>query len=198
MLRLDDRGVGQSGGSIKAATTADLVRDAQAGLNYLRKLPSIDPARMGLIGHGEGGNVALLSAARSPPPELRGGPGGLGRDGPGAAGQPARARKPRRYGPGRYGPPRRPGRGSEAGQPSCGAGGSNAAQIDTYVAQQRLKLKNEERKQARATVKFRQTMLEIVKQTARRRPGPGHRGEHAAAALSQPGPGRSSGRGPWS
>ena len=67
VLRFDDRGVGKSGGS-PALTTADLVSDAQAGLNYLRTRPEIDHSHLGLIGHGEGGNVALLAAAQPLPP----------------------------------------------------------------------------------------------------------------------------------
>ena len=67
VLRFDDRGVGKSGG-IPVATTADLVSDAQAGLNYLRTRPEIDLSHLGLVGHGEGGNVALLTAAQPLPP----------------------------------------------------------------------------------------------------------------------------------
>ena len=67
VLRFDDRGVGKSGGT-PAITTADLVSDAQAGMNYLRTRPEIDLAHLGLVGHGEGGNVALLAAAQPLPP----------------------------------------------------------------------------------------------------------------------------------
>ncbi|OGX89084.1 hypothetical protein BEN47_08125 [Hymenobacter lapidarius] len=67
VLRFDDRGVGKSGGT-PAVTTADLVSDAQAGLNFLRTRPEIDLAHLGLVGHGEGGNVALLAAAQPLPP----------------------------------------------------------------------------------------------------------------------------------
>ena len=67
VLRFDDRGVGKSSGT-PAATTADLVSDAQAGLNFLRTRPEIDLSHLGLVGHGEGGNVALLAAAQPLPP----------------------------------------------------------------------------------------------------------------------------------
>jgi len=67
VLRFDDRGAGKSGGT-PAVTTVDLVSDAQAGLNYLRTRPEIDLAHLGLVGHGEGGNVALLAAAQPLPP----------------------------------------------------------------------------------------------------------------------------------
>ena len=48
------------------------------------------------------------------------------------------------------------------------ANGSNSAQVDTYVAQQTLKLRSTERKQAEATLKFRRALFEIVRQTANR------------------------------
>ncbi|MBD2770494.1 alpha/beta hydrolase [Hymenobacter sp. BT664] len=67
VLRFDDRGTGKSGGT-PALTTADLVSDAQAGLNYLRTRPEIDLSHLGLVGHGEGGNVALLAATQPLPP----------------------------------------------------------------------------------------------------------------------------------
>ena len=67
VLRFDDRGVGKSEGT-PAVTTLDLVSDAQAGLNFLRTRPEIDLSHLGLVGHGEGGNVALLAAAQPLPP----------------------------------------------------------------------------------------------------------------------------------
>lgn len=68
VLRVDDRGVGQSGGTPATATTAELVTDVQAALNFLRTRPEVDLARLGVIGHGEGGNVALLAAGQPLPP----------------------------------------------------------------------------------------------------------------------------------
>ena len=69
VLRFDDRGVGKSGGTYANATTADLVTDAQAAMAFVRTSPLVSGHRVGLIGHGEGANVALLAAAtagRSP------------------------------------------------------------------------------------------------------------------------------------
>ena len=63
VLRFDDRGVGKSEGIYANATTADLVTDAQAALALLRSQPQISDHRVGLLGHGEGANVALLAAA---------------------------------------------------------------------------------------------------------------------------------------
>ncbi|RPD46422.1 alpha/beta fold hydrolase [Hymenobacter sediminis] len=67
VLRFDDRGVGKSQGNHFTATTADLVGDAQAAMVYLRAKPLIDQRYIGLVGHGEGGNVALLAAAEQQP-----------------------------------------------------------------------------------------------------------------------------------
>ena len=67
VLRFDDRGVGQSTGA-PANNTGELVSDAQSALNYLRTRSEIDLAHLGLVGHGEGGNVALLAATQPLPP----------------------------------------------------------------------------------------------------------------------------------
>ena len=58
VLRYDDRGVGASTGSFQAATGADLASDAVAALAWLATRPEVDPARIGLIGHSEGGTLA--------------------------------------------------------------------------------------------------------------------------------------------
>lgn len=68
VLRYDDRGVGQSGGSTSTATTAMMVGDVQAALNFLRARHEININRIGVLGHGEGGNVALLAAGQPLPP----------------------------------------------------------------------------------------------------------------------------------
>ena len=66
VLRVDDRGVGGSTGSREAATTADYASDALAAVAFLKSRPEIDPRRIGLIGHSEGGLVAPMTAARDP------------------------------------------------------------------------------------------------------------------------------------
>jgi pimeloyl-ACP methyl ester carboxylesterase len=68
VLRFDDRGVGQSEGNTAATSTTQRVGDAQAALNFLRTRPEIDLLHLGLVGHGEGANVALLAAAQPLPP----------------------------------------------------------------------------------------------------------------------------------
>ncbi|MBH8557955.1 alpha/beta hydrolase [Hymenobacter negativus] len=165
VLRLDDRGVGQSGGNGTQATTANLVHDAEAGLSYLRVRPSIDPARTGLIGHGEGGNVALLAAAQPVPPGFvvaLAASGLVGLDLLASQAEPLSAADTARIGEAR----RQAWAEVMAKAAKLRTSGSNSAQVETYVAQQRLKIKSEERKQAEATLKFRRTMLEIVRQTA--------------------------------
>lgn len=63
VLRYDKRGVGRSTGTLSAATTEDLARDAGAALRFLRERKEIDPMRIGLIGHSEGSAVAMVLAA---------------------------------------------------------------------------------------------------------------------------------------
>jgi len=64
VLRCDDRGVGQSGGSSEAATPVQRAGDVQAALNFLRTRPEADLLHLGVVGHGEGANLALLAAAQ--------------------------------------------------------------------------------------------------------------------------------------
>ncbi|MFF2086184.1 alpha/beta hydrolase family protein [Nocardia sp. NPDC058176] len=64
VLRTDDRGVGGTSGTLDQATYPDLADDAAAGVAFLRERPEIDPARVGLFGHSEGGYLAPLIAAR--------------------------------------------------------------------------------------------------------------------------------------
>lgn len=67
VLRVDDRGVGGSTGTFGGATSEDFAADTAACVAYLRGRPSdIDPGRVGLIGHSEGGLVAPMVAARDP------------------------------------------------------------------------------------------------------------------------------------
>lgn len=65
VLRVDDRGTGGSSGSLMNSTTADFATDALAGIAYLKTRSEVDPARIGLLGHSEGGVVALIAASGS-------------------------------------------------------------------------------------------------------------------------------------
>ena len=66
VLRYDDRGVGASTGNFNEARTADLARDVEAAVDYLRSRKEIDNQRIGLIGHSEGGIVAPMVAVSQP------------------------------------------------------------------------------------------------------------------------------------
>jgi uncharacterized protein len=66
VLRLDDRGLGASTGNFGASTTADFADDIRAALAYLRARPDIDPNRLALLGHSEGGMIAPMVAATDP------------------------------------------------------------------------------------------------------------------------------------
>jgi fermentation-respiration switch protein FrsA (DUF1100 family) len=65
VLRADDRGTAKSTGNFAAATTADFSTDTEAGVSYLKTRPEIDPHKIGLIGHSEGGIIAPMVAARN-------------------------------------------------------------------------------------------------------------------------------------
>ncbi|MBF6215359.1 alpha/beta fold hydrolase [Nocardia puris] len=64
VLRTDDRGVGDTGGDLNQATYDDLANDVTAGIDFLRARSEIDPTRIGLFGHSEGGYLAPMVAAR--------------------------------------------------------------------------------------------------------------------------------------
>jgi pimeloyl-ACP methyl ester carboxylesterase len=66
VLRVDDRGVGDSGGNPQTATTEDFVTDVLAGVDFLRDQPNIDPKKIILMGHSEGGLIAFMAAAKAP------------------------------------------------------------------------------------------------------------------------------------
>ncbi len=66
VLRVDDRTVGGSTGDVAKATSADFATDVEAGVRFLKTRPEIDPRRIGLIGHSEGGMIAPMVAAADP------------------------------------------------------------------------------------------------------------------------------------
>jgi pimeloyl-ACP methyl ester carboxylesterase len=66
VLRDDDRGFAKSTGDFATATSTDFAADTEAGLAYLRTRPEIDPTRIGLIGHSEGGMIGPMVAVDDP------------------------------------------------------------------------------------------------------------------------------------
>jgi len=63
VLRFDDRGVGQSKGNFKSATSLDHASDVESALAYLKTRKEIK--QIGLIGHSEGGLIAPIVAAKN-------------------------------------------------------------------------------------------------------------------------------------
>lgn len=66
VLRVDDRGVGDSTGNFDEATAMDFAADAMAGITYLKSRMEINHGLIGLVGHSEGGMIAPIVAAQSP------------------------------------------------------------------------------------------------------------------------------------
>jgi uncharacterized protein len=63
VLRLDDRGVGESTGDAATSTTQDETDDIRTALEWLRRQDGVDRARIGLVGWSEGGLIAPILAA---------------------------------------------------------------------------------------------------------------------------------------
>jgi pimeloyl-ACP methyl ester carboxylesterase len=70
-LRMDDRGVGASGGKKLQRTLGELAQDAAACLDWLGQRPGVDRARLVVVGHSQGCYLGARVAA------TRGGVAGL-------------------------------------------------------------------------------------------------------------------------
>ena len=64
VLRLDDRGVGESTGDKDQCTHDVLLRDVHLALEFLAAHEDVDATRLGLIGHSEGAVLAAAAATR--------------------------------------------------------------------------------------------------------------------------------------
>ena len=64
VLRYDKRGIGQSGGRIETAGFADTPRICERRSSSLADRKDVDPKRIAVVGHSEGGAIALVAAAR--------------------------------------------------------------------------------------------------------------------------------------
>ena len=64
VLRYDRRGFGQSGGRVESATLQDSSDDLLAAFRWLKKRRDVDSSRISVLGHTEGGIVAMIAASR--------------------------------------------------------------------------------------------------------------------------------------
>jgi len=65
VLRLDDRGTAKSTGDFRASGLAEFTGDALAAVAWLKARADVNPNRIGILGHSEGGMVGPLAALRS-------------------------------------------------------------------------------------------------------------------------------------
>jgi pimeloyl-ACP methyl ester carboxylesterase len=64
VVRYDKRGIGQSGGRAESASLADYADDLRAAIKLLSQRKDVDSKRIAVIGHSEGGSVAMMAAAK--------------------------------------------------------------------------------------------------------------------------------------
>jgi uncharacterized protein len=64
VVRYDKRGVGQSGGRTEAAALGDFAEDLRAVVKYTSDRKDVDRKRLAVVGHSEGGAIAMLAAAK--------------------------------------------------------------------------------------------------------------------------------------
>jgi len=70
VLRFDDRGVGQSGGTLAGTTSLDYAADVRAALAWLRARPEVRKNKAGLVGHSQGGTSAIEAASQPLGPDM--------------------------------------------------------------------------------------------------------------------------------
>jgi pimeloyl-ACP methyl ester carboxylesterase len=64
VVRYDKRGVGQSGGRIESTSIEAYADDVRAVVDWVRRRKDVDRDRIAVVGHSEGGAVALLVGSR--------------------------------------------------------------------------------------------------------------------------------------
>ena len=64
VVRYDKRGVGQSGGRIESSSIEAYADDVRAVVDWVRGRKDVDRDRIAVVGHSEGGAVALLAGSR--------------------------------------------------------------------------------------------------------------------------------------
>ena len=83
VLRMDDRGVGESTGDFWSATSPERADDIRTGIAYLRTRPELAGVRIALVGLSEGGMIAPMIAETDTSLAgiaLLAGPASIGRD----------------------------------------------------------------------------------------------------------------------
>jgi pimeloyl-ACP methyl ester carboxylesterase len=81
VLRYDDRGVAMSGGDHASATSEDLATDANAAVNFLKSQARFKQAKIGFIGHSEGGLIGAIAASKNDQVDFHVSMAGLGTTG---------------------------------------------------------------------------------------------------------------------
>lgn len=66
VLRYDKRGAGASSPSSPEDTDIQLAEDALAAVRYLKSRPEVNAEQVGILGHSEGGSIAIMNAATHP------------------------------------------------------------------------------------------------------------------------------------
>jgi uncharacterized protein len=66
VLRYDKRGIGKSGGRTTLGTRDELIDDVKAAYHFASVQPEVDPKRIYLLGHSEGGELVPTVAAEDP------------------------------------------------------------------------------------------------------------------------------------
>ena len=64
VVRYDKRGVGQSGGRAESAVLTDYAEDLRFAVKFLSDRKDVDPKRIAVLGHSEGGAVAMIAASK--------------------------------------------------------------------------------------------------------------------------------------
>jgi alpha/beta superfamily hydrolase len=64
VLRVDDRGKGNSTGDFINSTTADFAKDVNTSVDYLKSRHEVNDKKIGLLGHSEGGMIAPMVASQ--------------------------------------------------------------------------------------------------------------------------------------
>jgi pimeloyl-ACP methyl ester carboxylesterase len=64
VVRYDKRGIGQSGGRSESASLNEFTEDVRGAVKWLADRKDVDSKRIAVVGHSEGGAVALMAAAR--------------------------------------------------------------------------------------------------------------------------------------